>query len=185
MESAIYGYLFNKEPGLSDSWLGRHDDEKGFESSKKSFTTAVKRFRKHLQEHDATSNGTPYEKYIMSFIDTAIDFGAHPNPIALSNATTIDEQENGAIFRYHYLRIDYPSVIQGLIAMFEYGQVIAIINHFSRMCVTPEIRGLDEVFLDFLKETNTISDKLHGAPIGFESRYYNRINNLVKRPKDK
>lgn len=183
MESAIYGYLFNKEPELSESWLGRHDDEKGFKSSKTSFTTATKRFRKYLQEHDAQSNETSYEEYIMGCLDAAIDFGAHPNPIALTNGTTVEQHADCKILRYAYLRTDYASVIQGLIAAYDYGQVIAMINHFSRMCVTPGIMGLDKMFLDFVKETNMISDKLNGRPIGFKSPHYKQINNLVKRPK--
>lgn len=185
MESAIYGYLFNKEPGLSEAWLGRHDDDKGFENSKKSFATAVKRFRGHLQEHDAHSNGTPYEEYIMGYYDAAIDFGAHPNPIALTNGATVDVNDNYTIFKYDYLRIDYGSVIQGLTAAHEYGQVIAMINHFSHMCVNQKALGLDEVFMDFVKETNSIADKLNGTPIGFESRNYSRVNNLAKRPVNK
>lgn len=185
MESAIYGYLFNREPGLSASWVGRHNDQEAFERSKKSFTTAVKRFRKYLQDHDEQTSGTHYEKHIMSFIDAAIDFGAHPNPIALTNATSIDKQDQQTNFKYDYLRPEYSYVIQSLIATYEYGQAIAMINHFSRMCITPNIRGLDEVFLDFIDETNAIADKLNGAPIGFDSPHYNRINNLVKRARDK
>ncbi|MQB16496.1 hypothetical protein DXU77_15585 [Pseudomonas lactis] len=181
MESAVYGYLFNREPGLSQSWLSRHDDEEGFQQNKRSFTPAVKRFRKYLKEHDEQSKGTPYEKHIMGFFDAAIDFGAHPNPIALSNATTVERHDNFERFKYDYLRVDYPSVIQGLVATYEFAQAIAMINHFSRMCITPGIKGLDEMFLGFVEETNGICDKLNGSPIGFDSRYYTQINNLVKR----
>ncbi|QXI08465.1 hypothetical protein HU718_012410 [Pseudomonas tensinigenes] len=182
MESAVYGYLFNREPGLYQSWLNRHDNEDSFLENKKSFTPAMKRFRKYLREHDEQSTGTPYEYHIMGLYDAAIDFGAHPNPIALTNATTVEQHEEFEKFKYDYLRVDYSSVAQGIVAIYEYAQAIAMINHFSRMCVTPETEGLDNMFLEFVKETNEICDKLNGNPIGFNSRHYSQINNLVKRP---
>lgn len=179
MESAVYGYLFNREEGLIEKWRKRHTSDSDFNLCKKEFTRAMKRFRSYLQEHDQQSGDTPYEAHIMSLYDAAIDFGAHPNPIALVNNTSIIAEGNFFKFSYEYLCTQKEGILKGFLACFDYGIVIAEINHFSRMQVNPNLPGLDDTFLAFSRETNAISDKLCGQPIGFENRYYNRINRFT------
>lgn len=179
LESAIYGYLFNCEEGLSEKWKKRQLSEDDFNSNKKAFTAAVKRFRGYLQRHDEKSGDTPYEQYIMNLYDAAIDFGAHPNPIGLLNNISLESEGNNIKFSYDYLRTDHKDILKALSACLDYGIAIAAINHLSHIFNNSEHPRLDSIFLDFIKENNRIIDKLNGSPLGFEHRYYNRINNFV------
>lgn len=182
LEAAIYGYLFNKEEGLVEKWRNRHESEEGFKRSKEAFTRAINRFRGYVQEHDRTSGDTPYEKHIFGLYDASIDYGGHPNPIALTNATSVVEETGFLKFRYDYLRKDKHGVVQGMLACFDYGIILAVITHLSRMEVTKGLPGLDATFQPFFRETNVLADDLHGQPIGFDTRYYERINDFVKQP---
>ncbi|HFH2580644.1 hypothetical protein [Pseudomonas aeruginosa] len=184
LESAVYGYLFNREEGLIDKWRKRHVSDEDFNNCKQAFTRAMTRFRGYLQEHDKKPGDTPYEEYVMSLYDAAIDFGAHPNPIALVNNTSVIAEGTQSKFTYQYLRTEKKGIAQGFVACFEFATVIAVVNHLSRMQINPELPGLDVTFLDFFRETNAVSDKLNGQPIGFDNRYYNRVNSLVSPKKD-
>ncbi|WP_439820608.1 hypothetical protein ACSPX5_27225 [Pseudomonas sp. HLG18] len=184
MESAIYGYLFNREEGLVEKWRNRHTSDADFNTSKQAFTAAIKRFRGYIQEHDANSNDTPYEQHIFSLYDAAIDFGAHPNPIALTNNTSVVAEPEQLKVSYEYLRRNKKGILQGLYACIDYALAIAEINHLSRMLVNPELPGLDATFLATFNEYKALSDKLNGQPIGFDNRYYKRINPFVRKPSD-
>jgi len=179
LESAIYGYLFNREEGLSEKWKKRQLSEEDFKSNKQAFTAAVKRFRKYLQHHDEKSGDTPYEEHIMSLYDAAIDFGAHPNPIGLLNNVSLENNGETTKFSYDYLCTDLKDIFKALTACLDYGIAIAEINHLSHIHSNPNHPGLDSIFLDFIIENNAIIDKLNGSPLGFENRYYNRINSFV------
>ncbi|WP_273808469.1 MULTISPECIES: hypothetical protein [unclassified Pseudomonas] len=176
MESAVYGYLFVREEGLSETWRKQHHSEEDFASSKTAFTKAMARFRKFLQEHDKNSGGTPYEEHIMGLYDAAIDYGAHPNPIALARNTSVSIEDDKEIFRYRYLQDEVSEIIRGLVAYFDYGIAIAEINYLSKMQADPGVYNLDSVFLDFCSETNAVAECLNGQAIGFSQRYYNRVN---------
>lgn len=182
MESAVYGYLFNTEEGLIDKWRNRHVSTECFNESKQAFTRAMTRFRTSIQKHDQQSGDTPYTELLMSLYDAAIDYGAHPNPIALTNNTSVIVEDNQVKFSYDYLRTDVVGIRQGFFACFDYGMAIAVINHFSKMVIDPTLPGLDATFDQFYRETNAVSDKLHGEPIGFKNRYYDRINTFVATP---
>ena len=182
MESAVYGYLFNTEEGLIDKWRNRHVTPECFNESKQAFTRAMTRFRTSIQKHDQHSGDTPYTELLMSLYDAAIDYGAHPNPIALTNNMSVSVEDNQIKFSYDYLRTDLVGIRQGFFACFDYGMAIAVINHFSRMVIDPTLPGLDATFVQFYRETNAVSDKLHGEPIGFKNRYYDRINTFVPTP---
>jgi hypothetical protein len=181
IESAVYGYLFNREEGLVEKWRNRHESEAGFDESKKAFTAAIKRFRGHLKEHDAQSGDTPYEELVSSLYDGAIDFGAHPNPIALTNNMSVVVEPEQLRVRYEYLRTNKAGILQGLFACIDYALAIAVINHLSRMQINPGLPGLDATFLETYRECRALTDKLNGAPIGFDNRYYKRINTFVKK----
>lgn len=181
MESAVYGYLFNAEEGLIEKWRNRHVSTECFNESKQAFTRAMTRFRTSIQKHDEQSGDHPYTELLMSLYDAAIDYGAHPNPIALTNNTSVVVEGDKTKFSYNYLRTDGVGIRQGFFACFDYGMAIAVINHFSRMKVDPSLPGLDATFEQFYRETNALSDKLNGEPIGFENRYYTRVNPFVPK----
>ncbi len=179
LESAIYGYLFNREDGLIELWRKRQLSEEDFKSNKQAFTTAVKRFRGYLQQYDKKSNNTPYENYIMTLYDAAIDFGAHPNPIGLLNNVSLENEGEAIKYSYNYLCTDFKNILKAFSACLDYGTAIIAINHLSHIYSNPEHPGLDSICLDFINENSAIVDKLNGSPLDFEQRYYNRINNFV------
>lgn len=179
LESAIYGYLFNCEEGLSEKWKKRQLSEEDFKSNKQAFTAAVKRFRGYLQSHDEKSGDTPYEEFIMSLYDAAIDFGAHPNPIGLLNNVSLENKGESIKFSFDYLCTDFKDILKALSACLDYGVAIAAINHLTHIYSNPTHPGLDSILINFIKENNKIVDILNGTPLDFEHRHYNRINNFV------
>lgn len=179
LESAIYSYLFNCEDGLREKWKKRQLSEEDFKSNKQAFTAAVKRFRGYLKDHDKKSGGTPYEEYIMSLYDAAIDFGAHPNPIGLLNNISLENEGEKTKFSYDYLCTDLRDILKALSACLDYGIAIAAINHLSHIYNNSDHPKLDSIFMGFIKENNAIVDALNGVPLGFEHRYYSRINGFV------
>lgn len=177
-ESATYALLFTQNKGLSEKWKNRHQSEDSFKQSKTAFTPAMKKLRLILQEHDNTSQGTPYEEYIMSMYDAVIDFGAHPNPITVTNNSAVSS--DGDVVNYVYLNRLDDQMIKGIFACIDFGVVLSIIMYLSKVLREPDIDSLDKKFLPLIRDNNALADKINGKPMGFDQRYYNRVNAYTK-----
>lgn len=177
-ESATYALLFTQNDSLAAKWKNRHVSENSFKDSKTAFTPAMKKLRLILQEYDKSSTCTPYEEYIMSMYDAAIDFGAHPNPISITNNTTLSSENN--VEKFEYLNNLDDQMIKAIFACIDFGSVISIVMYLSRILRDDETEGLDSKFMSLINENNAIADKINGSPMGFDERYYSRVNTHTK-----
>ncbi|EJN6959759.1 hypothetical protein NRD16_001607 [Photobacterium damselae] len=177
-ESVTYALLFTQDEGLSEKWKNRHQSEDCFKQSKTAFTPAMKKLRLILQEYDKTSQCTPYEEYIMSMYDAVIDFGAHPNPITITNNSLVSS--DGDVVKYEYLNQLDDQMIKGIFACIDFGVVLSIVMYLSKVLRVADVDSLDKKFMPFINENNALADKINGKPIGFDKRYYNRVNTNTK-----
>lgn len=74
LESACYGYLIAKDPGLGSVWTDRHKDGAARKACRKAFGSAVTEVSKQV-EREQPGGG----QWLAAAYDVAIDFGAHPN----------------------------------------------------------------------------------------------------------
>lgn len=177
-EAVTYALLFTQDENLSNIWKNRHKSDDDFKSSKTAFTPAMKKLRAILQEHDKTSKTTPYENYIMTMYDAAIDFGAHPNPITITNNST--SSDDGRIIKYEYLNNLDNQMIKSIFACIDFGAILSVIMYLSKVLKNDGAQGLDEKFKPLFEENNLLADKIHGKPLGFENRYYSQVNTHAK-----
>ncbi len=75
LEYACYAFLITDDPALAAVWTNRHKSREALKASRNKFTGAVTATSKKLNEGQPGSADWIAEAY-----DTAIDFGAHPNP---------------------------------------------------------------------------------------------------------
>ncbi|MFC3282632.1 hypothetical protein [Litchfieldella rifensis] len=114
----------------------------------------------------------------MSMHDAVIDFGAHPNPITITNNSTISD--DGYISKYEYLNRLDDQMIKAIFACIDFGVVLSVIMYLSQLLRDSDAPGLDEKFMPFIRENNSIADKVYGGPIGFGNRYYSRVNSHAR-----
>lgn len=177
MESATYAILLTQDENLYSIWIKRHESENCFKQSKKAFTPAMKRLRKILHDYDENSGCSPYEEYIMSMYDAVIDFGAHPNPITITNNTTIIQDET---YRFEYLNNFNLQMMKSILACIEIGTILSIIMYLPQILKEPSAENLDSKFMGRILEINALSDQINGAPLGYEKQYYSQINSYTK-----
>lgn len=177
-ESATYALLFTRDEDLAEKWKNRHVSEDHFRQSKTAFTPAMKKLRLILKEYDKTSQCSPYEEYIMSMYDAAIDFWAHPNPITITNNSVISS--DGDVNKYEYLNRLDDQMIKAIFACIDFGVALSVVMYLSQILRDSDAPGLDEKFIHFIRENNSIADKINGKPIGFDNRYYSRVNSYAK-----
>ncbi|NLV87633.1 MAG: hypothetical protein GX025_10545 [Clostridiales bacterium] len=177
-ESATYALLFTQDEDLVEKWKNRHVSEEHFRQSKTAFTPAMKKLRLIFKEYDKTSRCSSYEEYIMSTYDAVIDFGAHPNPITITNNSEISS--DGDLSKYEYLNRLDDQMIKAIFACIDFGVVLSVVMYLSQILRDLGAPGLDEKFMPFINENNAIADKINGKPIGFNNRYYSRVNPYAK-----
>ncbi|MGY4364080.1 hypothetical protein ACVW1A_000145 [Bradyrhizobium sp. LB1.3] len=121
IECALYGLIMQEEHGADRAWLNRHMDR---ETCRRTFT-AAKGIR--LLKRDPNLRTLTQQVY-----DASIDFGAHPNPIAvMKNLRVEDVGDAFSVSLTSLHSVDSFPVEQALIACVETGAACVLI--FSRV----------------------------------------------------
>lgn len=141
LESSLYGLYFNRHFETFEVWAHRHDDEEARRRVKNEFT--IRRLRDCLGAIDPETNdvvGQLYEK--------TIDFGAHPNVLALAGAFRASRAEGRQQFKVIYLTAD-PLTIRGTMKSVAQSGVCSLLifrnvfaERFDLLGITDTLREL-------------------------------------------
>lgn len=93
LEYALYALHINRNSGLDETWLRRHDDEGSLKTTRTAFSFA--KVIKTLEDEDPRNAQVARKLY-----ERAIDFGAHPNEMAITaNLTLEGDKENRTLIQ--------------------------------------------------------------------------------------
>lgn len=99
LENALYGFFLHENPGLRAVWLSRHDDDASRQRVRDEFRTF--RMLDLLETKDRETGRAARTLY-----ERTIDFGAHPNEMALLTVLRHSEEEGAVRFDLNYLSDD-------------------------------------------------------------------------------
>lgn len=126
LESACYAYLLGRDRSLEKVWDGRHHGKAELKKSRQVFTRAVSDAAKLLE---STQPQPGLAAWVMEAYDSAIDFGAHPNPKSIyRHIDTI--QDRGDHWFVPLVGLHGHDSSEGsvaLMACLDYGLVIAVV----------------------------------------------------------
>lgn len=153
LEYACYAFLITDNPALATIWSDRNKDDASLRSSRGTFTGAVRAAANRLNEIQQGSGNWILEAY-----DTAIDFGAHPNPRGVIGHISFPPKGSGATYQEVNIIGLYTSehfeTERALVACLDFGLAIAVVLTRCRMEYSERIqRELDE--LHYQKESVT------------------------------
>lgn len=120
LESAAYGFLIEKNPELADIWTNRHTSEHDKKACRKAFT-----FDKAI----IGLNDVAPDIYALAkaAYESAIDYGAHPNPRGVIGHVSIDEARAdglAAIVHTSLYGAGHLETSRGLCACLDFGLAI-------------------------------------------------------------
>ncbi len=96
LENALYGLYLARHLNSQETWLRRHDDEAGKRKVKNEFKIrTLLGFATTVDRKEGSIARTLYER--------TIDFGAHPNELALMQTLQINENDDPGEFKSNYL----------------------------------------------------------------------------------
>ncbi|NVK20539.1 MAG: hypothetical protein HWE30_17745 [Methylocystaceae bacterium] len=152
LESACYAYMISQKEELGLIWSNRHKDEEALKLCRRKFTSAVSDTAKAVaRNHGRPSN----EAWINDCYQSAIDFGAHPNPKSIFE--NIGNPKDGGTHYIFELTGIYPAksfqVSRSLMACLDYG--MAIITILACGIKNPPSNISDE-----LKRLNELKEQL-------------------------
>jgi len=96
LENALYALHMNRNAGLDEIWLRRHDDESSLKRTRSEFT--FPNVMKTLEAEDAKNAVVARNLY-----ERTIDFGAHPNERAVTANLSIENVNGGKKLKQAYL----------------------------------------------------------------------------------
>lgn len=96
LENALYALHINRNKGLDEIWLRRHDDKSAEKKVRDEF--GYGNIIKTLESMDIETY-----KVANSLYQRAIDFGAHPNERAMSGSMKVERGEDKSYFMQDYL----------------------------------------------------------------------------------
>jgi len=105
VENSLYGFYFHRNPQTFEVWTKRNDDDAAKQAVKNEFT--IRRLKDCLAASDSATADA-----ITTLYDKTIDFGAHPNVLALAGAFRAKDDERRHQFSVAYLTDD-RTVIRG------------------------------------------------------------------------
>lgn len=99
LENSLYGFYLSKNPSSQVTWLNRHESADAKKKVRDEF-----KIRALLDSLKATSaaEGTVVE----ALYDRTIDYGAHPNELALMQSLRMEKNADGVQFQVAYLSDD-------------------------------------------------------------------------------
>ena len=101
IEAAVYGLYLSRNEGSRETWLNRHNDEESLKRVKNEFQ--IGKLFSFLKSVDPLIHQTAVRLY-----DLTIDYGAHPNELALTTLLRKTEEKNFVKFDLNYLSGDCP-----------------------------------------------------------------------------
>lgn len=124
LEAALYGLYLSRNEKSQEVWLRRHDDEKSLKRVREEF--AIGKLLRFLESVD-----TKIHKTAKLLYERTIDFGAHPNELALTSLLRKSEDKDNIKFDLQYLSKYTPSfhltmkttVQVGLCALYIFGNI--------------------------------------------------------------
>lgn len=96
LESALYGLFIHENPGLRQLWLSRHESAEAKNRVKAEFRIGP--MFDLLDARDIATGGPARELY-----ERTIDYGAHPNELALLTALRLTDERETVRFDLNYL----------------------------------------------------------------------------------
>ena len=103
LEAAIYGLYLSRNKSGQEIWLSRHDNEKSLRRVKGEFQ--IVKLLNFLESIDLNIYKTTKLLY-----DRTIDYGAHPNELALTSLLRKTEEESNIHFSLNYLSGNTPAL---------------------------------------------------------------------------
>ncbi len=102
IESAIYGLYLSRHKESHEVWLNRHEDEESLRRVKNEFK--IFKLFEELESVDPKIHSTAKLLY-----ERTIDFGAHPNELALTSLLKRTDKEDNVRFDLQYLTGNTPA----------------------------------------------------------------------------
>jgi hypothetical protein len=96
IEAAVYGLYLSRNEGSQEAWLNRHNDEESLKNVKKEFQ--IGKLLSLLESVDPIIHKTTVKLY-----ELTIDYGAHPNELALTSLLRKTEEKGMVEFKLNYL----------------------------------------------------------------------------------
>jgi hypothetical protein len=127
LEYALYALHINRNPGLGETWLRRHDDETSLKAVRNKFANAT--VIKTLEGVDANLGSS-----VKALYERTIDFGAHPNEQGVAGSMTMDETPGRKTFGGVQLHGDDLAMVHGLKTTAQIG--VGALSIFERIFET-------------------------------------------------
>ena len=108
IENAGYALHINLTPGLAETWLRRHDDDKSKAAVRAAF--AVGKVRASISSKDRHT-----AKVFDRLYEEAVDFGAHPNERSVTGSLRIQDTEQGHELHQLWFHGDGPALDLALV----------------------------------------------------------------------
>lgn len=154
LESACYAYLISQDASLEAVWNDRHKSSEAMKQCRRRFTSAVSIAAEAIENSPHGQKG--HAEWIDAAYQSAIDFGAHPNPRSIYRHITRPE-DTGSHYVMNLIGLygaDSFETQRSLMACLDYGLVIAVVlAHGLKMVREQVARRLHQ--LNDLKEALT------------------------------
>jgi hypothetical protein len=127
LESACYGLLVAKDPGLLRVWLDREKGRAELAACRRAFTPGVKTVADRFQAEQPQM-----AEYIRECYEASLSFGGHPNLMSVIPHLTVSDE--GAQWRVSFAAIYGEGsfeIQRALMACADYGLVVAFLTAHS------------------------------------------------------
>lgn len=158
LEACCYAYLMGDSSELHRIWLRRNESEEDRQACRNAFTSAVKNAANKLRNEDWVAESTA--EWINQAYDSAIDFGAHPNPMAIFPYVTLDENRPDNFVGVSLAGLHSAQSFEtsrSLVACLDYGLLMAVVL----VCVLKEKSDAAINAIDQLNDLNEQLTKEH------------------------
>ena len=137
LESSLYGLHIDSNDDLWKVWINRHQSAKDLKRCRDEFSYGN-------IKATLTKKSPLLSKTINSLYNTTIDFGAHPNEMAITSNSTLVKTEKQISFTTNYLTGDSLSLTHATKVTLQVG--VGALSVFEKMRKDRfEILGIDEV----------------------------------------
>jgi len=114
LEYALYALHINENPSLSKDWVRRHLNAESLIKSKQSF--------RHREVMDTLLHrDTALHRFLSDLYQRTIDFGGHPNELAVSSSYEWRQDSDTILVRNQFLHGDSAAIDHALISSAQIG----------------------------------------------------------------